>query len=165
MRAGVRDYLHVVDLALGHVAAVQKIEKIEGEVSWAFPPPPVLVLHPFPILPFGRCRRSTPFPPPPSPCSIHSLPPPSPFPSMTEGILSLGVEPAFREIDFCAVGQVVYNLGTGHGLSVIDMVTAMKKATGKDIPYIVGPRRAGDIATWYAAAAPNAETAVFSINR
>eukprot|EP00283_Hemiselmis_rufescens_P005988 CAMPEP_0173429274 /NCGR_PEP_ID=MMETSP1357-20121228/8027_1 /TAXON_ID=77926 /ORGANISM="Hemiselmis rufescens, Strain PCC563" /LENGTH=398 /DNA_ID=CAMNT_0014393431 /DNA_START=23 /DNA_END=1219 /DNA_ORIENTATION=+ len=73
---GVRDYLHVMDLALGHVAAVNKIEDIEGET--------------------------------------------------------------------------VYNLGTGHGLSVIDMVTAMKKATGKEIPYIVGPRRAGDIATCYA---------------
>eukprot|EP00281_Chroomonas_sp_CCMP1168_P025186 CAMPEP_0206232588 /NCGR_PEP_ID=MMETSP0047_2-20121206/11497_1 /ASSEMBLY_ACC=CAM_ASM_000192 /TAXON_ID=195065 /ORGANISM="Chroomonas mesostigmatica_cf, Strain CCMP1168" /LENGTH=415 /DNA_ID=CAMNT_0053656337 /DNA_START=20 /DNA_END=1267 /DNA_ORIENTATION=+ len=73
---GVRDYLHVMDLAFGHVAAVNKIEEIDGET--------------------------------------------------------------------------VYNLGTGHGLSVLDMVKAMNKATGKEIPYIVGPRRAGDIATCYA---------------
>ncbi len=46
-------------------------------------------------------------------------------------------------------GEVVYNLGTGHGLSVLDMVNAMKKATGKEISYVVGPRREGDIATWY----------------
>ncbi len=43
----------------------------------------------------------------------------------------------------------MYNLGTGHGLSVLDMVNAMKKATGKEIGYVVGPRREGDIATWY----------------
>ena len=44
----------------------------------------------------------------------------------------------------------VFNLGTGIGYSVLDMVNAMKKASGKDLPYVVGPRREGDIAVCYA---------------
>jgi len=73
---GVRDYIHVMDLAEGHVAAVAKLPDIKGEV--------------------------------------------------------------------------VYNLGTGHGYSVLDMVKAMEGACGKTIAYSTGPRRAGDIATCYA---------------
>lgn len=73
---GVRDYIHVVDLALGHVKAIKKLEDKEG--------------------------------------------------------LSL------------------YNLGTGIGYSVLDMVKAFSKASGKDIPYEVKPRREGDIASCYA---------------
>lgn len=44
----------------------------------------------------------------------------------------------------------VFNLGTGVGYSVLDMVKAMEKAAGKPIPYEVGPRRPGDVATVYA---------------
>lgn len=73
---GVRDYIHIVDLAKGHVAAVDKIEDIEGEE--------------------------------------------------------------------------VYNLGTGLGLSVLDMVKAMGEASQKEIPYVMGPRRSGDVPTCYA---------------
>ncbi|MBO5925861.1 MAG: UDP-glucose 4-epimerase GalE [Clostridia bacterium] len=47
-------------------------------------------------------------------------------------------------------GLVTYNLGTGHGYSVLDMLNAMKKASGRDIPYVVAPRRAGDVAECYA---------------
>lgn len=72
---GVRDYIHVVDLAVGHVRAVEKLKDKEG-VS-------------------------------------------------------------------------VYNLGTGNGYSVLDMVKAFSKACGKEIPYEIKPRRAGDIATCY----------------
>ncbi len=72
---GVRDYIHVVDLARGHIAA------IEG------------------------CREA----------GVH-----------------------------------VYNLGTGVGYSVLDMIRAFEKACGKKLPYEVGPRRAGDIAACYA---------------
>ncbi len=74
---GVRDYIHVVDLAKGHIKALEKLEK-EQE------------------------------------------------------------------------GLYIYNLGTGHGYSVLDMVKAFEKATGKDVPYKIAPRRAGDIATCYA---------------
>ena len=73
---GVRDYIHVVDLALGHVKAIKKLEDKEG-VS-------------------------------------------------------------------------IYNLGTGNGYSVLQMVKAMEKACGHEIPYEINPRREGDIATCYA---------------
>jgi len=43
-------------------------------------------------------------------------------------------------------GYVVYNLGTGKGLSVLEMVNAMKKASGREIPYEFADRRPGDIA-------------------
>ena len=72
---GVRDYIHVVDLARGHVAALQAIEK--------------------------NC------------------------------------------------GLAVYNLGTGHGYSVLDVVKAFEKANGLKVPYSIKPRRPGDIATCY----------------
>ena len=73
---GVRDYIHVVDLARGHVKALAKFED-EAQVS-------------------------------------------------------------------------VYNLGTGHGYSVLEVVKAFEKACGKEIPYEIKPRRAGDIAICYA---------------
>ncbi len=73
---GVRDYIHVVDLAKGHVKALKKIEGHQG-VS-------------------------------------------------------------------------IYNLGTGKGYSVLDVIHAFSKACGKEIPYEIKPRRAGDIATCYA---------------
>jgi len=44
----------------------------------------------------------------------------------------------------------VFNLGTGNGYSVLDMVKAMEKASGKEIKYKIGDRRPGDIATCYA---------------
>ena len=74
---GVRDYIHVVDLAKGHVLALNKLEKENN-------------------------------------------------------------------------GLFIYNLGTGTGYSVLDMVNAFEKATGKDVPYKIAPRRSGDIATCYA---------------
>ncbi len=74
---GVRDYIHVVDLAKGHVLALNKLEK-ENK------------------------------------------------------------------------GLFIYNLGTGTGYSVLDMVKAFEKATGKEVPYKIAPRRSGDIATCYA---------------
>ncbi|MBO5525322.1 MAG: UDP-glucose 4-epimerase GalE [Clostridia bacterium] len=46
-------------------------------------------------------------------------------------------------------GTVVYNLGTGTGYSVLDVVKAFEKATGVSVPYAVRERRAGDIATCY----------------
>ena len=47
-------------------------------------------------------------------------------------------------------GVCIYNLGTGNGYSVLDMVKAFSKACGKEIKYEIKPRRAGDIATCYA---------------
>ena len=51
---------------------------------------------------------------------------------------------------FSNPGLDVINLGTGVGYSVLDMVKAFSKACGKEIPYEIKPRRAGDIAMCYA---------------
>lgn len=72
---GVRDYIHVVDLARGHVKAIDKIKENPG--------------------------------------------------------------------------VKIYNLGTGKGYSVLDIVKAFSKACGHDIPYVIKERRPGDIATCY----------------
>ena len=44
----------------------------------------------------------------------------------------------------------ICNLGTGNGYSVLDVVKAYEKACGKEIPYVIDPRRPGDIAECYA---------------
>ena len=46
-------------------------------------------------------------------------------------------------------GLAIYNLGTGHGYSVLDVVNAFMKVNGVNVPYIIKPRRPGDIATCY----------------
>ncbi|WP_150464423.1 UDP-glucose 4-epimerase GalE [Francisella sp. XLW-1] len=73
----IRDYIHVVDLAIGHILAIEHISK---------------------------------------------------------------VEPDWR----------AYNLGSGHGCSVLEIVTAYENALGKKIPYQIVARRAGDITEMYA---------------
>lgn len=57
---------------------------------------------------------------------------------------------ALDKLDEEGKGLYIYNLGTGTGYSVLDMVKAFEKATGKAVPYKIAPRRAGDIATCYA---------------
>ena len=47
-------------------------------------------------------------------------------------------------------GTKIYNLGTGKGYSVLEVVENFKEASGVDIPYEIAPRRAGDIAECYA---------------
>lgn len=47
-------------------------------------------------------------------------------------------------------GVEVFNLGTGAGYSVLDMVHAFSRACGKEIPYRIAPRRSGDVAACYA---------------
>lgn len=47
-------------------------------------------------------------------------------------------------------GVHVYNLGTGQGYSVLDIINAFERVNGVRIPYIIAPRRAGDIAECYA---------------
>jgi UDP-glucose 4-epimerase len=44
-------------------------------------------------------------------------------------------------------GESVFNLGTGQGYSVLDMVKAFERVTGVKIPYENAPRRPGDLAT------------------
>jgi len=62
-------------------------------------------------------------------------------------------------IDYLAdhKGEAVFNLGTGNGYSVLDMVHAFEKASGVKVPYVIAPRRPGDLATCYADPAKSAE--------
>ena len=57
---------------------------------------------------------------------------------------------ALNKLDREGRGLFIYNLGTGTGYSVLDMVKAFEKATKKKVPYKIAPRRAGDIAICYA---------------
>ena len=47
-------------------------------------------------------------------------------------------------------GLFIVNLGTGKGYSVLEMIHAFSKAFGKEIPYVIDPRRPGDIPACYA---------------
>jgi UDP-glucose 4-epimerase len=47
-------------------------------------------------------------------------------------------------------GCEAFNLGTGCGYSVLEMVANFEKASGAKVPYVIAPRRAGDLATCYA---------------
>lgn len=64
--------------------------------------------------------------------------------------LALGHVKAIDKLNEGHVGVKIYNLGTGNGYSVLDVVKAFEKASGVKIPYEIKPRRAGDIATCYA---------------
>ena len=54
-------------------------------------------------------------------------------------------------------GCDVFNLGTGCGYSVLDMVRAFEAANSVPVPYVIAPRRPGDLATCYADPAKSAE--------
>ena len=56
---------------------------------------------------------------------------------------------ALNKLDKEGSGLFIYNLGTGTGYSVLDMVKAFEQITGKKVPYKIAPKRAGDIATCY----------------
>ena len=62
--------------------------------------------------------------------------------------LAKGHVKALKKIEENA-GLKIYNLGTGVGYSVLDIVKNFEAATGVKIPYVIKPRRAGDIATCY----------------
>lgn len=47
-------------------------------------------------------------------------------------------------------GCEIYNLGTGKGVSVLELVKAFEEASGVEVPYVITDRRPGDIATSYA---------------
>lgn len=64
--------------------------------------------------------------------------------------LAIGHLKALNKIEREGKGLYIYNLGTGTGYSVLDMVKAFEKTTGKKVAYKIAPRRAGDIATCYA---------------
>jgi UDP-glucose 4-epimerase len=53
-------------------------------------------------------------------------------------------------LDHIKPGVSIYNLGTGRGVSVLELIAAFSKASGKKIPYQIAPRRKGDVASCYA---------------
>merc|ERR1712194_91109 len=57
---------------------------------------------------------------------------------------------ALRYLEQSEPGYYVHNLGTGNGVSVMEMIEAVEKACGHSISYKIGPRREGDIAVCYA---------------
>ena len=104
---GVRDYIHVMDLAEGHVAALHYMEKTESlsPGSLSFP-------RRRESMPESSCRR----------------------------------RPASSE----EAAPLIINLGTGRGYTVLEIIEAFARASGKKIPYKITKRRPGDIATCYA---------------
>ena len=64
--------------------------------------------------------------------------------------LAKGHIKALDKLDKEGKGLFIHNLGTGKGYSVLNMVNAFEKATGKQVPYKITERRPGDIATCYA---------------
>jgi UDP-glucose 4-epimerase len=63
--------------------------------------------------------------------------------------LAIGHIAALKHMPASNIAEV-YNLGTGKGASVLELISAFKRASGKDIPYEIKPRRPGDIGTCYA---------------
>ena len=47
-------------------------------------------------------------------------------------------------------GTEIFNLGTGHGISVLELVETFQRVNGVEVPYVIAPRRDGDIAAFYA---------------
>lgn len=64
--------------------------------------------------------------------------------------LAHGHVAALRGLEKSGIGCRAYNLGTGSGYSVLQMVAAFEQASGRPVPYKIVPRRAGDIASCYA---------------
>lgn len=63
--------------------------------------------------------------------------------------LAEGHVKALNKLEGCQGGVLIYNLGTGIGYSVLDVIKAYSKACGRELPYVICPRRAGDIDETY----------------
>lgn len=64
--------------------------------------------------------------------------------------LAKGHVAALDKLYTSQLGCEAVNLGTGQGVSVLELVNGMGKATGKPVPYKIAPRRPGDVASMYA---------------
>ncbi|MBA0679987.1 hypothetical protein Goari_011721 [Gossypium aridum] len=120
---GVRDYIHVVDLADGHIAALCKLSD-----------PKIGIFH---ILYFVSFH-------------VMSLLFSELLLFCIYNYLLLLVELALNPTSYAIIGCEVYNLGTGKGTSVLEMVAAFERASGKKIPLVMAGRRAGDAEIVYA---------------
>ena len=71
-------------------------------------------------------------------------------PKLSESLMGIGINGTLNDTPNVSILPVaIYNLGTGMGCSVLDIVKNFEAATGVKIPYVIKPRRAGDIATCY----------------
>jgi nucleoside-diphosphate-sugar epimerase len=73
---------------------------------------------------------------------------PPPTPSVVD--LARGHVAALEKLYTDEVGCEAVNLGTGNGVSVLQLVDGMARASGKTVPYTMAPRRPGDVASMYA---------------
>lgn len=146
---GVRDYIHVMDLAEGHVAALRYMERAESsplDSSCRRKPASIPALS-FPDnLSFPRRRESMPTPSSPATDvdaipSCHYEPPLRRRGNLVKTNLHEMTPPA---------PPLAINLGTGRGYTVIEIIEAFARASGRKIPYKITKRRPGDIATCYA---------------
>ena len=64
--------------------------------------------------------------------------------------LAKGHVAALEKLYTSQVGCTAVNLGTGKGVSVLELVDGMARATGRPVPYKIAPRRPGDVASLYA---------------
>jgi UDP-glucose 4-epimerase len=71
-----------------------------------------------------------------------------PTPSVVD--LARGHVAALEKLYTDEVGCEAVNLGTGNGVSVLQLVDGMARASGKPVPYTMAPRRPGDVASMYA---------------
>lgn len=132
---GVRDYIHVVDLARGHAAA---LEWMGGKCGT-----PAAELAAAGSAPVGYAQ------------SAEGVTGGS---AVAEGVtgaapLDWGSKVGESAPDGTRRGVSIFNLGTGTGSSVLDVIHAFERACGKQLPYDIKPRRAGDIAENYASSA------------
>ncbi|KAI8337512.1 hypothetical protein BC941DRAFT_470401 [Chlamydoabsidia padenii] len=121
---GVRDYIHVCDLATGHVAALKKLEGEEDEMKKG-----------------STLTASSSVASSPTPHSTASLSPPSTSSSPLPSSQQQQQQQQQLQGGHC----VAYNLGTGVGYSVLEIINAMEKATQRTIPYKIVDRRPGDV--------------------
>ncbi|KAI8338384.1 hypothetical protein BC941DRAFT_422728 [Chlamydoabsidia padenii] len=165
---GVRDYIHVCDLATGHVAALKKLEMEEeqkkkkkehlmGLSSSSIPltlpvesssPSSSLLLLPTPKPSYSSSSASssstTSLSGSDSDSALYSSSSSSLSSSTTSSIISSPLSPSSPAVK--QRGQcMTYNLGTGAGYSVLEIINAMEKATQKTIPYKIVDRRPGDV--------------------
>ena len=158
---GVRDYIHVMDLAEGHVAALRYMERAESsprDSSCRRKPASIPALSSTNSLLSSNSLSSTKklsFP-----RRRESMPTPSSPATDGDAIPFCHYEPPLRRRGNLVktnlhemappASPLIINLGTGRGYTVLEIIEAFARASGKKIPYKISKRRPGDIATCYA---------------
>ena len=152
---GVRDYIHVCDLAAAHVAALQCFAKnTESEIQTPAEPINLSTYQPInqSTSNLSTYQHQTYQPIDVKPINLSTSNQSTNQPQTQPDSQVTGHRSQVTSYQSPITNHqslFVYNLGTGHGYSVLDMVNAFIKVNGVDVPYSIKPRRAGDIATCY----------------